>query len=92
MSLQPEKEAIWICRPLQVKEGSLAAPAFRPQASSTATAFHVPLTPAMTEPSRMPARNSVSVRLAKAGLAAIFSMDRATSTPWMEPSVLFQVQ
>ena len=72
--------------------GSLAAPMSSPQASFTATAFHTPLTPAMTEPSCTPERNAVSVRLEKAGLAATSSMAWATSTPRMGPSVLFQVQ
>lgn len=57
-----------------------------------ATAFHTPLTPAMTEPFCTPARNSVSVILAKAGLLATDSMAWATSTPRISPSVLFQVQ
>lgn len=57
-----------------------------------ATAFHTPLIPAMMLPSWTPSRNSVSVRLAKPGLAAVFSMARATSAPVMGPSVLFQVQ
>ena len=51
-----------------------------------------PLIPAITEPSRTPARNSSSVRLAKPGLAATSSMAWATSTPAMGPSALFQVQ
>ena len=72
--------------------GSLAAPVSAPQASSTATAFHEPLTPAIMEPSRTPSINSVSVRLAKAGLAAMDSMAWATSTPRISFSVLFQVQ
>ena len=90
--MQPEKEAICTGLPLQVYEGSLAAPAFAPHASWIATAFHTPLTPAMTVPSRTPAMNSSSVRLAKPGLAPMDRMDRATSTPEMGPSVLFQVQ
>ena len=57
-----------------------------------ATAFHTPLTPAITEPSRTPARNSSSVRLSKPEPAAMSSMDRATSTPETGPSALFQVQ
>ena len=65
---------------------------FDPQASSIATLFQTPLTPAITDPSCTPARNSVSVRLAKPGLAAMSSMACATSTPWIGPSVLFQVQ
>ena len=57
-----------------------------------ATAFHTPLIPAMMLPSWTPARNSVSVRLEKAGLAAMSSMAWATSTPRMGPSAAFQVQ
>ena len=63
-----------------------------PQASSTATAFHTPLTPAITVPFSTPAIKSPSVQLRNAGLDAISSIALATSSPRMGPSVRFQVQ